>query len=119
MDLFGASDPYCSCLVGTEKKRTSVQSDNLNPLWNETLDFIVWDVASQSLLIYVKDDDIGVNELLGTVEVALRHLEPNVNTELSLPLDQGPGNIQLDVLYRPFLREPPKSCPPPDSVSWA
>ncbi|XP_062070229.1 myoferlin isoform X1 [Lepus europaeus] len=75
---FGKPDPIVSVIFKDEKKKTKKVDNELNPVWNEILEFdlrgIPLDFAS-SLGIVVKDfETIGQNKLIGTATVALKDL---------------------------------------------
>ncbi|CAF1391368.1 unnamed protein product [Rotaria magnacalcarata] len=79
MDITGKSDPYVKVILlingkKIRKKKTSVQSNTLNPTYNESLEF---DIAVESLedtdLIFkvIDYDRVGANELIGCVGIGV------------------------------------------------
>jgi hypothetical protein len=77
MDITGKSDPYVKAILlihgkKSRKKKTSVQSNTLNPSYNESLEF---DMSAESLedadIIFkvIDYDRVGANELIGCVGV--------------------------------------------------
>ncbi len=77
MDITGKSDPYVKVILlihgkKLRKKKTSVQSNTLNPTYNESLEF---DVSIETLedtdLIFkvIDYDRVGSNELIGCVGI--------------------------------------------------
>jgi len=73
-DLKGTSDPYVKawlCKNGKEfkKEKTSIKKGRLSPIYNETLEFDLpeSDIDLASLKISVIDDDIGGNDLIGSI----------------------------------------------------
>ncbi|XP_048361816.1 myoferlin isoform X1 [Sphaerodactylus townsendi] len=118
---FGKPDPIVSVIFKDEKKKTKSIDSELNPVWNEILEFdlkgIPLDISS-SLQIVVKDfETLGQNKLIGTASLGLKEL---VGTQSrSLPyklvpllnekgLDTG-ATIDLVVGY-----EPPAGPPNPN-----
>lgn len=65
VDVFDKSDPYCSVTVGEITDNTGVIKNDLNPVWNEKMQFFV-PKKPKSMLIQVFDkDDRGKDDLIG------------------------------------------------------
>lgn len=75
---FGKPDPIVSVFFKDEKKKTKKVDNELNPVWNEILEFDLRGIPldfSSSLGIVVKDfETIGQNKLIGTATVSLKDL---------------------------------------------
>lgn len=56
--LYGACADWCADVQTVKKKKTNVVKGNLNPAWNEKLDFPVQDVRIQALHLTVFDKDM-------------------------------------------------------------
>ncbi|XP_004607583.2 myoferlin [Sorex araneus] len=87
---FGKPDPIVSVIFKDEKKKTKKVDNELNPVWNEILEFdlrgIPLDISS-ALGIVVKDfETIGQNKLIGTATVTLKELTGDQSR--SLPYKQ-------------------------------
>ncbi|XP_058154766.1 myoferlin isoform X2 [Dasypus novemcinctus] len=87
---FGKPDPIVSVIFKDEKKKTKKVDNELNPVWNEILEFdlrgIPLDISS-SLGITVKDfETIGQNKLIGTATVPLKDLIGNQSRSLPYKL---------------------------------
>ncbi|XP_076981526.1 myoferlin isoform X1 [Tamandua tetradactyla] len=122
---FGKPDPIVSLIFKDEKKKTKKIDNELNPVWNEILEFdlrgIPLDISS-SLGITVKDfETIGQNKLIGTATVPLKELIGNQSRSLpykliSLLNEKGQetgATIDLVIGYDPPL------APHPDDPSVA
>ncbi|XP_028629303.1 myoferlin isoform X2 [Grammomys surdaster] len=87
---FGKPDPIVSVIFKDEKKKTKKVDNELNPVWNEILEFDLRGIpldSSSSLVIVVKDfETIGQNKLIGTASVSLKDLIGDQNR--SLPYKQ-------------------------------
>nr|XP_036871621.1 myoferlin [Manis javanica] len=87
---FGKPDPIVSVIFKDEKKKTKKVDNELNPVWNEILEFDLRGVPldfSSSLGIVVKDfETIGQNKLIGLATVALKDLIGDQNRSLPYKL---------------------------------
>ncbi|CAL0330470.1 unnamed protein product [Lupinus luteus] len=75
-DLMGKSDPFVVLTLkkaGT-KNHTRVVNDSLNPVWNQTFDFVVEDGLHDMLLIEVYDHDTFGKDYMGRVILTLTRL---------------------------------------------
>uniref|UniRef100_A0A8D2AF86 Myoferlin n=1 Tax=Sciurus vulgaris TaxID=55149 RepID=A0A8D2AF86_SCIVU len=83
---FGKPDPIVSVIFKDEKKKTKKVDNELNPVWNEILEFDLRGVPldfSSSLGIVVKDfETIGQNKLIGTATVSLKDLSGDQSRSL-------------------------------------
>ncbi|KAL6839141.1 hypothetical protein ACP4OV_031032 [Aristida adscensionis] len=59
MDIGGKADPFVVLYLkkGETKKKTRVVTDTLNPIWNQTFDFVVEDALHDLLMVEVWDHD--------------------------------------------------------------
>lgn len=91
-EKIGKSDPYAEVEFQGKKLKTEVIKSEINPTWNQKLDFDLQGVAlspSDKLVVRVKDwERIGRNKLIGTVDVPLKQLLGGQNSlELTLTLN--------------------------------
>ena len=102
-DLNGKSDPYCKVGWGSNKRKTKIIKETLNPVWNETLQLNVESVTD-AVEIEVKDDDpFRKNDPLGDATFSLAELEPNKATEMTLTLQNvAKGQIVIEVTWCPL-----------------
>ncbi|KAL9226751.1 hypothetical protein vseg_002525 [Gypsophila vaccaria] len=114
-DLIGKSDPFASLFIRPLRKRTKKSktiNNQLNPIWNESFDFVVEDQSTQHLTVRVYDDEgLQPAELIGCAQVALNELEPgkvkalwlNLVKDVEIQRDtKNRGQVQLELLYCPF-----------------
>uniref|UniRef100_A0A8D0EU87 Myoferlin n=1 Tax=Strix occidentalis caurina TaxID=311401 RepID=A0A8D0EU87_STROC len=110
---FGKPDPIVSVIFKDEKKKTKKIDSELNPVWNEVLEFDLKGIAldnSSSLTIIVKDfETIGQNKLIGSAFIALKDLVGNQSRSLPFKLipllnergQETGATIDLGVGYEP------------------
>ncbi|XDV44943.1 hypothetical protein PO909_013147 [Leuciscus waleckii] len=74
----GSPDPVVSVVFKDEKKKTKSISNEVNPVWNETLEFDLKGVpldSSSYIDVLVKDyETLGKDKLIGTAKVSLKDL---------------------------------------------
>ncbi|KAA0040010.1 hypothetical protein IC582_027494 [Cucumis melo] len=117
MEMIGKSDPYVVAHVRPLfKLKTKTVENNLNPVWNEELDFIVEDKETQSIIFEVYDKDIGQDKQLGIAKLPLIDLQGEVNKEVELRLlaslntlkvkdKKDRGTLTIKVHYHEFNKE--------------
>ncbi|CDS40655.1 myoferlin [Echinococcus multilocularis] len=111
VELIGKSDPYCRLEFKGEKKKTKHINDNLNPEWNENIEFDLKGEAltpNDTLEVKVFDhDDVSVDKFMGKVSVPLSSLSGGekekkesltLNDKNNQPTQQ---SIQLTISYEP------------------
>ncbi|XP_022792929.1 myoferlin-like isoform X4 [Stylophora pistillata] len=99
VDRFGKSDPYAKVTFHGDEKKTDVQKDCLDPVWNQDFQ---WDLSGQplspddTLSIEVKDyEKLLARKLLGKVEVPLGELLGTNEIERTYDLVDGKNNPTL------------------------
>ncbi|TRY55549.1 hypothetical protein DNTS_023151 [Danionella cerebrum] len=109
----GSPDPIASVLFKDEKKKTKSVSNELNPVWNETLEFDLKGVpldSSSYIDVIVKDyETLGKDKLIGSAKISLKDLSSGQVKSLpvkNLPLvdETGKnigGNISMTIGYEP------------------
>ncbi|ROL41004.1 Myoferlin [Anabarilius grahami] len=74
----GSPDPITSVVFKDEKKKTKSISNEVNPVWNETLEFDLKGVpldSSSYIDVFVKDyETLGKDKLIGSAKVSLKDL---------------------------------------------
>ncbi|GKV03241.1 hypothetical protein SLEP1_g15579 [Rubroshorea leprosula] len=111
VDFMGKADPYVVLVMkksGT-KVKTRVVNDTLNPVWNQTFDFVVEDALHEMLILEVWDHDTFKKEKIGNCIMTLTRvlIEGEVQDNFSLDGTQS-GRIFLHIKWTPQLvfREP-------------
>lgn len=117
-DLIGKSDPFVVVFIRplrNRTKRTKTISNQLNPIWNESFEFVVEDPSTQYVTIRVFDDEgLQPPEFIGCARVAIKDLEPgkvkivwlNLLKDLEVQRDtKYRGQVHLELLYCPFGTE--------------
>lgn len=110
-DLRGTSDPFVSVHYGSIRKRTKVVYKNLNPQWNQTLEF---PDDGQLLELHVKDHNILLpTSNIGHCVVEYKDLPPNQTLDTWIPLlgvKRGEVHIQVTRRFH-AARKPPQKAP--------
>ncbi|NWZ77664.1 ESYT3 protein, partial [Poecile atricapillus] len=67
----GKSDPYALVRVGTVQYRSKTVSRDLNPIWNETFEFVIHEVPGQDLEVDLYDEDPDKDDFMGSLLIGL------------------------------------------------
>ncbi|KAM6997545.1 myoferlin [Tautogolabrus adspersus] len=122
----GNPDPIAAVVFRGEKKKTKAVHNELNPVWNEVLEFDLKGSsldASSFINVVVKDyETIGKDKLIGSTQISLRDLAsgqvkslPFKNVPLINDKQQAIGAaINLLVGYEPPANTVPNLNDPPD-----
>ncbi|GFQ00455.1 synaptotagmin-4 [Phtheirospermum japonicum] len=72
-DFMGKSDPFVVLTMkkSDQKNKTRVLNDTLNPVWNQTFDFVVEDALHELLMLEVYDHDTFGKEKMGRCTMTL------------------------------------------------
>ncbi|XP_041065098.1 myoferlin isoform X2 [Carcharodon carcharias] len=122
---FGTPDPIASVTFKGEKKKTKSIDNELNPVWNEKIEFDLKGEslnASSSIVVVVKDyETIGKDKFIGSATISLRDLASGQKTLpfknialLSEKKQPTGGSINLVATY-----EPPAGAGPPNPSDLA
>ncbi|KAI4337298.1 hypothetical protein L6164_015731 [Bauhinia variegata] len=89
VDFMGKADPYVVLsLKKSEKKfKTRVVNENLNPVWNQTFDFVVEDGVHEMLILEVWDHDTFGKNKIGRVLVTLTRVLIEGEVQGTFPID--------------------------------
>ncbi|KAH7671919.1 Enolase-like N-terminal protein [Dioscorea alata] len=111
MDVLGKADPYVvlSMKKTETKNKTRVVSDNLNPTWNQTFDFVVEDGLHDMLILEVWDHDTFGKNFIGKCIMTLTRVILEGEFTDSFILDgakSGKLNLHLKWVPQPIYRNP-------------
>lgn len=79
----GIPDPYVKIIMGDKKKtqikyKTKVVNNNLNPVWNEIAKFQIADYDCAQVVFEVWNDNVMVDDLLGSYALSVNGLQRGV-----------------------------------------
>ncbi|TVU42452.1 hypothetical protein EJB05_08857, partial [Eragrostis curvula] len=101
MDIGGKADPFVVLYLkkGETKKKTRVVTDTLNPIWNQTFDFVVEDALHDLLMVEVWDHDTFGKDYVGRCILTLTRvlLEGEFQDTFTL---QGAKSGKLNVHFK-------------------
>ncbi|KAJ6794786.1 synaptotagmin-5-like [Iris pallida] len=104
MDVMGKSDPYVvvSMKKNTSKNKTRVVNESLNPIWNQTFDFMVEDGLHDMLVLEVWDHDTFGKDYMGRCIMTLTRVLLEGEYEDSIPLDGAKsGKLKFNLKWTP------------------
>ncbi|GAB4836806.1 Synaptotagmin-4 [Ancistrocladus abbreviatus] len=111
LDFMGKSDPYVVLTLrkaGT-KRKTRVLNETLNPVWNQTFDFVVEDALHELLILEVYDHDtIGKNYIGRCIMTLTRVLLEGEFYDIFGLDGAKSGRISLHLTWapQPIIRDP-------------
>ncbi|GFY99689.1 calcium-dependent lipid-binding (CaLB domain) family protein [Actinidia rufa] len=109
-DVMGKADPYVALILKkTEtKNKTRVVNDCLNPVWNQTFDFVVEDGLHDMLILEVWDHDTFGKDYMGQCILTLTRVILEGEYKDSFQLDgakSGKLNVYLKWSPQPIYRD--------------
>ncbi|KAL6844059.1 hypothetical protein ACP4OV_025732 [Aristida adscensionis] len=110
MDMNGKSDPYVvlSLKKSKTKYKTRVVNESLNPIWNQTFDFVVEDGLHDMLILEAYDHDTFRRDYMGRCILTLTKvlLEEDYKDSFSLEgAKSGKLNLHLKWSPQPIMRD--------------
>jgi hypothetical protein len=110
----GKPDPYVKVKMGDKKKtqikyKTRVIENNLNPVWNELFKFQVADYDSTQVVFELWNDNVMVDDLLGSYSLSIDGLTRGVVRDMWAILAGTKGSsseLHLRILAVDFGRDP-------------
>lgn len=109
-DLMGKADPYVviSLKKTQARNKTRVVNENLNPVWNQTFDFVVEDGLHDMLTLEVWDHDTFGKDYMGGCILTLTRVLMEGEYSAAIPLDDaksGTLNFHLKWTPQPIYRD--------------
>ncbi|KAE8687104.1 Synaptotagmin-4 [Hibiscus syriacus] len=110
VDLMGKADPYAVLTMkkSEARNRTRVVNDSLNPVWNQTFDFVVEDGLHDMLILEVWDHDTFGKDYMGRCILTLTRVILEGEYTDCLPLEgakSGKLNLNLKWMPQPIFRD--------------
>ncbi|KAK8595686.1 hypothetical protein V6N13_000381 [Hibiscus sabdariffa] len=110
VDLMGKADPYVVLTLkkSEAKHKTRVVNDSLNPVWNQTFDFVVEDGLHDMLILEVYDHDTFGKDYMGRCILTLTRviLEGEYKDTLQIEgAKSGKLNLHLKWMPQPIFRD--------------
>uniref|UniRef100_A0A2N9FUA2 C2 domain-containing protein n=1 Tax=Fagus sylvatica TaxID=28930 RepID=A0A2N9FUA2_FAGSY len=110
VDLMGKADPYVVITMKKSdiKNKTRVVNDSLNPVWNQTFDFVVEDGLHDMLMLEVWDHDTFGKDYMGRCILTLTRVIMEGEYKESYQLDEaksGKLNLHLKWMAQPIYRD--------------
>ncbi|KAL2479579.1 Synaptotagmin-5 [Abeliophyllum distichum] len=103
-DLMGKADPYVVLVLKkTESKnKTRVVNESLNPVWNQTFEFVVEDGLHDMLILEVWDHDTFGKDYMGKCILTLTKVILEGEYKDTFPLDGAKtGTLTLNLKWNP------------------
>ncbi|KAK4491055.1 hypothetical protein RD792_001777, partial [Penstemon davidsonii] len=109
-DIMGKSDPFVELIMkkSKQKERTRVLNNTLNPVWNQTFDFVVEDGLHELLILEVYDHDTFGKDKMGRCIMTLTRAILEGEFKESFPIDgteSGKLNLYLKWTPQPIIRD--------------
>ncbi|KAF5743330.1 synaptotagmin-4 [Tripterygium wilfordii] len=104
VDFMGKADPFVVLTMkkSEKKERTRVINNSLNPVWNQTFDFVVEDALHDMLIAEVWDHDMLKKDKIGKCIMTLTRVLLEGEYQDCFPLDgTEPGKLFLHLKWTP------------------
>ncbi|KAM7490068.1 hypothetical protein LguiA_032989 [Lonicera macranthoides] len=110
VDLMGKSDPYVIVIMkkSEQKQKTRVVNKTLNPVWNQTFDFVVEDGLHDLLMLEVWDHDTFGKDKMGKCIMTLTRVILEEEFTDTFPVEgtkEGKLNLHIKWAPQPIFRD--------------
>ncbi|KAJ7407740.1 Extended synaptotagmin-3 [Willisornis vidua] len=105
----GKSDPYALLRIGTVQHRSKTVSRDLNPIWNETFEFVVHEVPGQDLEVDLYDEDPDKDDFMGSLLIGLVDVMNDRTVDEWFPLSKTTsGHLHLKLEWLSLVNDQEK-----------
>ncbi|NXQ57735.1 ESYT3 protein, partial [Anthoscopus minutus] len=105
----GKSDPYALLRVGTVQYRSKTVSRDLNPIWNETFEFVIHEVPGQDLEVDLYDEDPDKDDFMGSLVIGLVDVMNDRTVDEWFPLSKTTsGHLHLKLEWLSLVNDQEK-----------
>ncbi|XP_042733804.1 extended synaptotagmin-3 [Lagopus leucura] len=105
----GKSDPYALLRLGTVQYRSKTISRDLNPIWNETFEFVVHEVLGQDLEVDLYDADPDKDDFMGSLLISLLDIKNDKTVDEWFPLSRTTsGHLHLKLEWLSLVNDQEK-----------
>ncbi|XP_023787104.1 extended synaptotagmin-3 isoform X3 [Cyanistes caeruleus] len=105
----GKSDPYALVRVGTVQYRSKTVSRDLNPIWNETFEFVIHEVPGQDLEVDLYDEDPDKDDFMGSLLIGLVDVMNDRTVDEWFPLSKTTsGHLHLKLEWLSLVNDQEK-----------
>ncbi|NXX83345.1 ESYT3 protein, partial [Urocolius indicus] len=105
----GKSDPYALLRVGTVQYRSKTVSRDLNPIWNETFEFVVHEMPGQDLEVDLYDEDPDKDDFMGSLLISLVDVMSDRTVDEWFPLSKtASGHLHLKLEWLSLVNDQEK-----------
>ena len=112
MDTIGKTDAYCQFGInGKTTHSTKVIDNSLTPKWDEEFTFPISNPVSDTFHLVMKDRDIGIDDLMATLDISLSSLPIGVVVDNWYPLQQV-DKVPKGGIIHLLLHFAPTNAPP-------
>ncbi|EOB00593.1 Extended synaptotagmin-3, partial [Anas platyrhynchos] len=105
----GKSDPYALLRVGVLQYRSKTVSRDLNPVWNETFEFVVHELPGQDLEVELYDEDPDKDDFMGSLLISLVDIMNDRTVDEWFPLSKTTsGHLHLKLEWLSLVNDQEK-----------
>ncbi|CAM9659324.1 unnamed protein product, partial [Hapterophycus canaliculatus] len=119
-DIGGKSDPFVLVKLGlAQEMKTDVKNRTLNPRYDATFDLLVYErsVEVMEFSVYDRDSGPGDDDFLGSCELPLSVLVPDVESAHNIPLSKTTsGSLLLKAVFVPLSSGKKRTAPVDEDV---